>query len=322
MRIIGRDEIEAALNAQHAIELIEAGFVALSAGQVTMPPVGHLDLQDPPGECHIKYGHIHGDDFFAIKLATGFYENAALGLPSGSGMTIVFSAKTGFPEVLLADAGYLTDVRTAMAGCICARYLAPRDVTAIGIVGAGLQARLQLEYLQYATDCRNVVVWARRAEQALSFQKEMRAQGFDVTIAPSVETLCRQSKLIVTTTPATEPILFADWIAPGTHITAVGSDGGGKQELDAAIYEKSDLCVVDSTAQCVLLGESRFAIEAGSTNEADLVELGHIIAGDAPGRQNDQQISVADLTGVAVQDIQIAKSILQKLPSSEHPAPS
>ena len=113
MRVISRDDIVAALDDARAIELIEAGFVALSAGKVTMPPVGHLDIQDPPGECHIKYGHIHGDDFFAIKLATGFYENAAQGLPSGSGMTIVFSAKTGFPEVLLDDAGYLTDVRTA-----------------------------------------------------------------------------------------------------------------------------------------------------------------------------------------------------------------
>ncbi|MGI9202195.1 MAG: ornithine cyclodeaminase family protein [Woeseiaceae bacterium] len=313
MKVLGREDIVAALDDSHAMQLIEEGFVALSAGRVTMPPVGHLDLQNPPGECHIKYGHIHGDDFFAIKLATGFYENAAKGLPSGSGMTIVFSAKTGFPEILLDDAGHLTDVRTAIAGCICAKYLAPSAVTAIGIVGAGLQAKLQLEYLQHATDCKDVLVWARRSEQSTAFQEEMNVKGFNVSIAATLEELCRNSSLIVTNTPATEPLLFADWITPGTLVTAVGSDGAGKQELDAKIYDKADLAVVDSVSQCVLLGESHYAIEAGIISESGLVELGAVISGAAPGRQNDRQIIVADLTGVAVQDIQIAKSVLLNL---------
>lgn len=313
MQVISREDIVAALDDELAIQLIEEGFVALSAGKVTMPPVGHLDIKDPPGECHIKYGHIHGDDFFAIKLATGFYQNAAQGLPSGSGMTIVFSARTGFPEVLLDDAGFLTDVRTAMAGCICAKHLAPSKISAIGIIGAGLQARLQLEYLKYATDCKDVLVWARRADQAESYREQMSAQGFDIRIAASPQDLCAQSNLIVTNTPATEPLLEADWIKPGTHITALGSDGAGKQELDAGIYAKTDLAVVDSVPQCVLLGESHYAIEAGIIAEAALVELGAIISDDAAGRQNDNQVTVADLTGVAVQDIQIAKSILLKL---------
>jgi ornithine cyclodeaminase len=313
MKVISREDIVAALDDQHAIQLIEEGFVALSAGKVTMPPVGHLDIKDPPGECHIKYGHIHGDDFFAIKLATGFYQNAAQGLPSGSGMTIVFSAKNGLPEVLLDDAGYLTDVRTAMAGCICAKYLAPSKISAIGIVGAGVQARLQLEYLKYATDCKDVVVWARNTEQGESYREQMSARGFDIRVATTLRSLCEQSNLIVTNTPATEALIRADWIQPGTHITALGSDGAGKQELDANVFAKTDLAVVDSAPQCALLGESHYAIEAGIISEAALVALGAIISGDAAGRQNDDQITVADLTGVAVQDIQIAKSVLMNL---------
>jgi ornithine cyclodeaminase len=311
--LISREEIVAALDDRQAIELLEEGFVALSAGRVTVPPVGHLGMTDPPGECHIKYGHIHGDDFFAVKLATGFYENSALGLPSGSGMTIVFSARTGFPEVVLDDAGHLTDVRTAMAGCISARHLAPKSIRAIGIVGAGLQARLQLEYLRYVTDCKDVVVWARNKEKSLLFQRDMKEKGFDVLIANCVEELCGSSNLIVTTTPSTTPLIFADWVMPGTHITAVGSDGGGKQELDAAVLAKADHCVVDSISQCVLLGESHFAIAAGLIDESALKELGTIISGDKTGRQNDSEITIADLTGVAVQDIQIAKSVLLNL---------
>jgi ornithine cyclodeaminase len=313
VRLISREEIVAALDDRHAIDLLEEGFVALSAGRVTVPPVGHLGMTDPPGECHIKYGHIHGDDFFAVKIATGFYENAALKLPSGSGMTVIFSAKTGFPEVVLDDAGYLTDVRTAMAGCICARLLAPKSVKAIGIVGSGLQARLQLEYLQYATECRDVVVSARNEENAVLFQSDMAAKGFTVVIANCVEELCKSSNLIVTTTPSTTPLILADWVMPGTHITAVGSDGGGKQELDAAVLAKADHCVVDSISQCVLLGESHFAIAAGLIDKSDLKELGAIISGEKTGRQNDSEISIADLTGVAVQDIQIAKSVLLNL---------
>lgn len=313
MKLICREDIIAALDSRHAIKLIEQGFVALSAGRVSVPPVGHLDMSDPPGECHIKYGHIHGDDFFAVKIATGFYENAALELSSGSGMTVVFSAKTGFPEVVLDDAGYLTDVRTAMAGCISARYLAPSSVSRIGIVGAGLQARLQLEYLQQVTDCREVLVWARNSKKAIIFQHDVAMQGFNVGIAESVEELCRACNLIVTTTPSTTPLIYADWVMPGTHITAVGSDGGGKQELDVAVVAKADHCVVDSVSQCVLLGEAHFAIAAGLIDAADLTELGAIISGDKTGRENDEQITVADLTGVAVQDIQIAKSILLNL---------
>ncbi len=313
MKLIRREDIVAALDDRHAIELLEEGFVALSAGQVTVPPVGHLGMTDPPGECHIKYGHIHGDDFFAVKIATGFYENSALGLPSGSGMTVVFSAKTGFPEVVLDDAGYLTDVRTAMAGCICARHLAAKSIRAIGIVGAGLQARLQLEYLRYVTDCKDVVVWARNEEKSALFQSDMTAMGFDVAIASCVEELCNSCNLIVTNTPSTTPLIFADWVMPGTHITAVGSDGGGKQELEAAVLAKADHCVVDSISQCVLLGESHFAIAAGLIEESDLKELGAIISGDKAGRQNDKEITVADLTGVAVQDIQIAKSVLMSI---------
>jgi ornithine cyclodeaminase len=313
VKLISREEIVAALDDRHAIELLEEGFVALSAGRVTMPPVGHLGMTGPPGECHIKYGYIHGDDFFAVKIATGFYENSALGLPSGSGMTIVFSAKTGFPEVVLDDAGHLTDVRTAMAGCISARHLAPKSIKTIGIVGAGLQARLQLEYLQYVTDCKDVLVWARNEEKSVLFQGDMAEKGFDVSIASCVEELCRSSNLIVTTTPSTTPLVLADWVMPGTHITAVGSDGGGKQELDAAVLAKADHCVVDSISQCVLMGESHFAITAGLVDESDLKELGAIISGDKTGRQNNSEITIADLTGVAVQDIQIAKSVLLSL---------
>ena len=313
MELAGLNAIRSALNVPAAIESIEAGFVALSSGAVTIPPVGFLGFEAPPGDCHIKYGHIHGDDVFVIKVATGFHENSARGLPTGQGMMIVMSAETGEPLALLDDSGYLTDVRTAIAGCIAARYLAPDVVECVGIVGAGMQARMQLQYLRHARECRRVKVWARRGEQSAEYRKEMSNSGFDVQVAKSLEHLCESSNLIVTTTAATSTLISSEWIGPGTHITAMGSDAPGKQELDPALFAIADICAVDSLSQCVDHGDSHFAVAGGQVAEADLVELGDIISGKTRGRSASEEITIADLTGVAVQDIQIAKAVWKAL---------
>ena len=158
MEVVNLDRIKSVLDIPVAIELIEAGYVALSNGAATVPPVGYLRFDNPSGDCHIKFGQLHGDELFVIKIATGFYDNSSRGLPIGNGMIVVLSAETGEPIMLLHDSGYLTDVRTAIAGCIVARFLAPETLNCIGIVGAGTQARMQLEYLRYATDCEKVKV--------------------------------------------------------------------------------------------------------------------------------------------------------------------
>jgi ornithine cyclodeaminase len=313
MRSAGLDEIRSVLDVPAAIELIEAGFVALSSGAATVPSVGYLGFDGPPGECHIKYGRIHGDDIFVVKIATGFYENASRGLPTGHGMMIVISAETGEVLALLDDAGYLTDVRTAIAGCIAARYLAPDVVDCIGIVGAGMQARMQLQYLRHARDCNRVRVWARRREQAAAYRSELSDSGFDVQVAETLQDLCENCNLIVTATAARSALVRGEWIRPGTHLTAMGSDAPGKQELDPALFARAGVCAVDSLSQCIDHGESHYALAGGHVAETGLVELGDIIAGKAKGRSDEDEITIADLTGVAVQDIQIAKAVWQAL---------
>ena len=313
MQFASLDEIKSALDVPAAMELIEAGFVALSSGAATVPPVGYLGFGAPPGECHIKYGHIRGDPIFVIKVATGFYENSSRGLPTGQGMMIVMSAETGEPLALLDDSGYLTDVRTAIAGCISARYLAPDIVECIGIVGAGMQARMQLQYLRHARECNRVKVWARRGERSAEYRKELSNSGFDVQVADTLQELCESSNLIVTATAATSALVRSEWIRPGTHVTAMGSDGPGKQELDPALFERAGVCAVDSLSQCVEHGESHYAVAGRHIVETDLVELGDIIAGKAQGRSAADEVTIADLTGVAVQDIQIAKAVWQTL---------
>ena len=313
MRWAGLDEIRSVLDVPAAIELIEAGFVALSSGAATVPSVGYLGFDRPPGECHIKYGRIRGDEVFVVKIATGFYENASRGLPTGHGMMIVMSAETGEMLALLDDSGYLTDVRTAIAGCIAARYLAPDVVECIGIVGAGMQARMQVQYLRHARDCNQVRVWARRREQSAAYRSELSDSGFDVQVAETLQDLCENSNLIVTATAARSALVRGEWIRPGTHLTAMGSDAPGKQELDPALFARAGVCAVDSLSQCVDHGESHYALAGGHVAETSLVELGDIIAGRASGRSDENEITIADLTGVAVQDIQIAKAVWQAL---------
>jgi len=309
MKILTLDQIKSVLPSVDLMGEIENGFIAYSQGRAVVPPVGELVMRDPPGDVHIKYGYLTGDDYYVIKIASGFYENPKLGLPSSNGLMLVFSQKTGALEAVLLDEGYLTDIRTAIAGAIAAKYLAPSKVERIGIVGTGMQARLQLEYLAPVTDCREVLVWGRSADKLAAYEQDMTEKGFRVSTTTNADDVMASCKLIVTTTPATSPILSGQ-AQPGTHITAVGSDTHDKQELDAEILSRAELVVADSISQCIERGEIYQALKSNAITEAGLVELGSIIAGDATGRESDDQVTVADLTGVAVQDIQISKAVL------------
>ena len=237
----------------------------------------------------------------------------ALGLPSSNGMMLVFSQETGEPAAVLLDEGHLTDVRTALAGAIAAKYLAPKSLTRIGILGTGAQARFQLAHLMPIVDCREVLVCGRTPDRLAAAARDMEAMGFRVhtTLAPA--DLGAACELIVTTTATQEPLIRAADLRPGTHVSAIGSDTPGKQELEAALLARTDLVVCDSLAQCRLRGEAFKAMAAGILDQAGLVEIGAVIAGQAPGRTSDDQITVFDATGVAVQDIMIARAVYEAL---------
>ena len=310
--VITRDEIERRLQGVDVIGAMERAFVAYSAGRSIVPPVGELLFDDPPGEAHIKYGYIKGDDVFVIKVATGFYRNPDKGLPGNSGLMLVFDAGTGLPRAVLLDEGHLTNVRTAAAGAVAARHLGPREVKAIGVLGAGTQARMQAEMLQKVTPCRRLLLWARRPERAEACAADLKRAGFEVQVVPSPAAVAAEANLIVTATAADRPLLTAADIRPGTHITAMGSDTEGKQELAADLLARAERVVADAIPQCRVRGEIHQALQAGAIDESRVVELGAVIAGEAVGRPSHRAITVADLTGVAVQDIEIAKAVLKR----------
>jgi ornithine cyclodeaminase len=311
VRTITLDEVNAVLPSLELIPQIEAAFVAYSEGRAVVPPVGELLL--PKGDVHIKYGYLKQHPYYVIKIASGFYENPQHGLPSSNGLMLLFRQETGGLLSVLLDEGHLTNARTAVAGAICAKHLAPANVERVGIVGTGTQARLQLEHLKPVTECREALVWGRGERQLQRYRSDMQSHGFAVDTTRDAADILGTCNLVVTATPSTVPLLRASDVRPGTHITAVGSDTPEKQELEAAILARADVVVADSIAQCLERGEIHQALKAGQIDEGDLVELGNVIAGKTVGRMSDHQITVADLTGVAVQDIAIATAVYKAL---------
>lgn len=311
MKIISLEDIKNILPTVDLISEIEKGFVAYSSKQSVVPPVGELLFEK--GEVHIKYGYIKNDDYYVIKIASGFYENHKYGISSSNGLMLLFKQETGELASILLDQGHLTDVRTAIAGAISAKYLAPKNVKKIGIVGTGIQAKLQLKYLKDVTACRKALVWGRSNEKLNDYKNDLKLESFEIETTQNADEILQNCNLIITTTPAKEPILTADNLQKGTHITAVGSDTPNKQELDAEILQKADLIVADSISQCLERGEIYKAISANLIKESDLVELGNIISNNKKGRTSEEQITVTDLTGVAVQDMQIAKAVYNNI---------
>ena len=309
MKILFRDQIEDILPSLDLLPEIERGFAAYSEGRAVVPPVGELLLDH--GEVHIKYGYIREQPHYVIKIASGFYEDPARDRLSSNGMMLLFSQQSGEAVCALLDEGLLTNIRTAVAGAIVAKYLAPRQVDKIGMVGAGTQARLQLSHLKPVTSCRKVVVWGTSTEELESYRREMEAHGFELETTREIRRIQEECRLIVTTTPSLTPLLLPDDLRKGTHMTAVGSDTPDKQELDTGILSRADLVVADSVEQCLVRGEIHQAIKAGRLEKDQITELGQIILGRARGRESGDQITVADLTGVAVQDMAIAQAVYQ-----------
>lgn len=306
-------EIKKALSSVDLTFFIEQGFIAYSNNEVVVPPVGELIFEDPPGDTHIKYGYIKSDDIYVIKIASGFYQNPAMGLASSSGLMLVFSQKTGVLQTVLLDEGHLTDVRTAVAGQIAAKHVASKTIKAIGVLGTGIQARMQVEYLKSVTPCRELFVWGRTPKRVAEYKNDMEAAGFQVTPVDAPNQVIQHANVIVTTTPSTTPLLFAADLRPGTHITAMGSDTDKKQELDENILARADIIVADSISQCRERGEISKALAAGVIEEKDVYELGDVIANKKSCNRKDSSISIVDLTGVAVQDIKIAGAVCQNL---------
>lgn len=309
-RVFHASEIESAVDPGALVDAVADALAAYSSGAVTVPPVGLLHFDSPPGDVHIKYGYVHGGATYVVKIASGFYANPERGLPTSDGIMLVYDRETGTLEAVLMDRGYLTELRTGAAGAVAARLLAPEEVRTVGIVGAGVQGRYQLRMLGHGVRFEEVLVWSRSDVRLETYRRDMGAEGFEVAVTTDLDMVVERCDLIVTATPATNPIVTR--VRPGTHVTALGSDNIGKQELSPDVLLGAAVVAADSRAQAVHHGECVHAVAAGLAPES-IVELGELVAGSAVGRTSPDDITVADLTGVAVEDIVVAEMALAGL---------
>ncbi|MEJ2631847.1 MAG: cyclodeaminase [Acidihalobacter sp.] len=292
-----------------AIGAAEQAFRALGEGRAIQPPVLALEIPPRNAEVDIKTAYIEGLPQLAIKTSSGFFDNPAHGLPSLSGFMAALSAETGRMEAVLLDNGYLTDLRT---GALAARELARPDARIAGVLGTGLQARMQIEALKLVRPLEQVLVWGRRAETAQGYADEMTQRlGIPVEIRDTAEAVVREAEIVITTTPSREPIVQREWLHAGQHLTAMGSDAPYKNEIAPAALAYATRFVCDVASQSLALGELGPAVAAGvMTETAQHTELGTVVCGRAAGRTGDDDITLCDLTGTGAQDTAIAAHAL------------
>ena len=314
MLILGEEQLRAAVAIDaDALSRIEDAFGQLASGRTMVPPPMALDAPDRNGEVHIKSARLASPPTMVVKIVAGFYDNPAAGLPLSSGLMIAMSADTGAVEAVLLDNGYLTEVRTGLAGALAAKYAAPDPVGTVGVIGVGSQARYQLRALRLVRDFGRVLAFGRRRDAAEAYAREMAAElGVDVEVRDSAEPVVRESEIVITTTTSRRPVVDEEWIHAGLHITAVGSDGPDKQELDATILARADHVVCDLVSQASRLGELHHALAAGLITVEPVHELGQLVLGGKSVRGSDDDITVCDLTGVGIQDAAIAAYAIER----------
>jgi len=312
LRIIELSEIRRALAYPDLIHCMRDALIAHSRGECDTPMPMHLDISSERAEVHMKSSYRRGGRYFALKVATTFPGNVARDVPTGSGMMLLASAETGEPVAMLADEGHLTDLRTAAVAAMVTRELGRSDES-IGILGTGVQARLQARMHAEVLSLKQIWIWGRSVERTLECSRDLAidlasvAPGVEVRIAGSPRELAQHTRLIVTATSARQALLAAADIQAGAHICAVGADSTGKQELDPEILQKAALLLVDSRRQCENLGELQHAPAARER----ALEIGAfcetLTAWDGAG------VSVCDLTGLGVEDLYIAEYCYQRL---------
>ena len=308
MQVFELDAIRRALDLREVIDAMRDALIAQARGECDTPMPMHLSVPSEDAVVHIKASYRLGGGHFAMKVASSFPNNYDRGLTAGPGMMMLFSAETGMPVVLYRDHGFLTDMRTAAVGAMVAREVGRTDEV-VGIIGAGIQGRCQAMMLAEVVPLRTILVYDLDPERLEAYINEMK--GFlphvEVRKCASPAEVARSAKLIVTVTPARKPHFKLADVQPETHINAVGSDSPGKHELDGDILRNSSLLLVDSLAQCERLGELQHVPDA----KAKAMEIGAFC--EKPVAFDRAGITVADMTGLGVEDLYIAQYMYGRL---------
>ncbi|MEE1807617.1 ornithine cyclodeaminase family protein [Streptomyces sp. BE133] len=289
--------------------MVRDALIAHAHGRTTVPPPLHLQFPDTDGDCHVKAGHVTTAPDFAVKIATGFYHNPAAGLPTNHGLLCVISARTGHVRAILDDQGLLTAWRTAAAGALITHAMARLDAATLAVFGTGEQARLQVEWLARLRPISTVFVHGRSQDKARSLCEEFNAHGYRAQPVSAEE--AAGADMVVTTTPATAPVLQAAHVREGAHVTGIGTDMPHKNELPPELFGRAALIATDDHHQCLDHGDFGHAVRAGTTADTSDTPIGLLL--ESPVARPDGAITAADLTGVGALDAAVASAVLREL---------
>ena len=307
MQIFTEDQLRSVVDMPAAIDAIADAFVRSSRQEVVALPISHLAIPGVPSDVCVKGAFVEGQEVFVIKVSTGFYDNAALGLPSSGGMQLVFSATTGEALAVLADNGFLTDLRTGAAGGVAAQTLTPDRPLRVAILGAGIQCAQQLDAIGTVRAIEHVAIWSRSAERAQDAAVAAAMRGFPAVAVATPAEATRDADLVVTVTPSTEPLIARADVGDDATIIAVGADGEGKRELAADLIEGAGCLVADDPSVARERGELQYHPDRPAVALGTAIEVG----GGRPAG-----IIVVDLVGLGAQDAAISGLALAALQRS------
>lgn len=318
LTIIDRDSTLKLVDLPGLIETAEQAFIAQSNNKGSAP--AYINMQVGSHFAHYKAGYREGAQHFSVKYSGGFWANSEKGLPVDYGYVVVHDSATGKPELMFLDQGIITDYRTAAAGAVASKYAAKEHSFVVGVIGTGIQARLQVEALQYVRPkIKTVRIWGRNLSHAEKYVEEMKRKIPDVkyVICNLPEDAVSEVDVLITATPSKLPIVQSEWVSAGTHITAVGSCAPYMQEHEPEVLKRADFIYADSIEKCSQDGEIHHALDAGMiTSENITGELGELIQGKIAKRTSEKQITFVDLVGLGIQDATAAEYLLNKYKES------
>lgn len=317
MIVLDDKQIRPLLDYPTVIRLMQAAFAADTLGQVQLMPVIGQEIAQYDARWGVKAGYLKlefdGARFEVMGLKQGWFSsaNATRGLASHAATMLIADPRTGAPIAILA-ANAITEMRTAAAGALAAKFLAPARLRTVGLIGAGEQGWAQLEALSHVREFERVQIWSRRQEAASALVAKARRSGWEACACLTVQDAVCDADIIITTTPATSPIVHSAWIKDGVHINAIGSDAPDKRELDSSLIQRCVL-VADKRVQSLSIGEMRAPIADGTVTAAHIrAELGELAAGRQTIARQSSDVTVFDSSGVSFQDLAVAGFVIAK----------
>lgn len=308
--LLGQRKTEELLSPAEAIAAVERAFKLKAQGKANMPPKLYLDMPEFGGDFRAMPAYIDG--MAGLKWVSGYPNNYKYNLPTVMAAIVLCEPRTGRPLAIM-NGEYITNIRTGASGGVAVKYLARGNSSVIGMIGAGMQARTQLLSIkEVLPDIKEVKVFDQRMAVSQEFTNEMSLK-LRIKVWP-VETIeqATNADIVVTTTPSRKPIVKQHHIKPGTHINAIGADARGKQELESVLL-KSAKVVVDDIEQAAHGGEINVPLSEGKFQVQDIYgTIGEIVAHLKNGRQSDNEVTIFDSTGLAIQDVVCAKLIYEK----------